>query len=178
MVSILIFCYAVFFTSLIIFTKNFQPFSRKKENLTFNLEMLENVSVIAFGYNAETLPLLFYFFEFVCSGKKLCNCHSFLFSFAPCSLLLFSFAPSLFLDGVAKVLLFHHSLPNKQVTRIDLIPRAHWPTLLSLFIVKFCVCHFNLSSALEINRMANLSDSMWNLALQPLKTLNLHYYNA
>ena len=82
-VTILIFCYAVFFTSLIIFTKNFQPFSRKKENLTFNLEMLENVSVIAFGYNAETLPLLFYFFEFVCSGKKLCNCHSFLFSFAP-----------------------------------------------------------------------------------------------
>ena len=108
--------------------------------------------------------------------KKLCN--SFLFSFLPCKIAL-QMPMYLYLyrcvnNGIAKVFLpmFYLLLPNKCVTRIGLISLDTMANVFVSvpFIAKFRVGEHNMSYALEIN---NLSENMWNLALQPLKPLYL-----
>ena len=47
-----------------------------------------------------------------------------------------------------------------------------------LFLVKFCLGDYSLLFALEINRKADLSKNIWDLALPQLKALHLHYHNA
>ena len=68
--------------------------------------------------------------------------------------------------------MFYLLLPNKCVTRIGLISLDTMATVFVSvpFIAKFRVGERNMSYALEIN---NLSENMWNLALQPLKPLHL-----
>ena len=101
------------------------------------------------------------------------------------ALLLFSFFSISFLSVFGRTYKIFFAYNSSSITqdRVIAIGMRSLDTMANafleaIFIVKFRMCEHDIPFALEKGVMVDLSESMWNPVLQPLKALYLHYDNA